>query len=995
MKRHIPGILFILLFATLTLDAFSETPERISIVCPTNPSFLEDLASREIFRYVYLRTGVLLPIVNQDNLVMGETSGIVIAQKDRPLMKSLAETADLAVLGPQQFLLKTRSADRWHLVLITGGDFLGTLYGAYHFVEHLGIRFYLHGDVIPDERIPFELPTLEEHGRPLFSLRGIQPFHDFPEGPDWWNLDEYEAVLSQLPKLRMNFIGLHTYPEGGPNAEPTTWIGLTGDVSQEGRVTFSYPASYQNTLRGNWGYQARKTGEFSFGGAELFERDAYGADVMQNHLPSPQTVEDSNDVFNRTGDMLREVFQWTNRLGVQTCIGTETPLTIPKAVKERLKAMGKDPADPSVVEELYEGIFGRITQTHPLDYYWLWTPENWTWKGVSEQEVQAVTGDMLAALEALAKVRAPFRLATCGWVLGPQIDRTLFDTFLPKDVPVSCINREVGHAPIDASFGRITGRPKWAIPWLEDDPALTSIQLWAGRMRRDAANALRYGCEGLIGIHWRTRVLGPAVSALAQAAWDQSAWSSTIPRPEVWPSVAGPIGGKYTAYPTPAFKGIDDAPLYQGMRTDMSGYRLAVPNGTYTVILKFAEAQFDAPVRRVFSVNIENRRVIDKLDIFARVGQNKPFESELKDIVVNNGWLDIEFVPEIDVPSIAAIVVKGLGYTQKINCGGSAYQDYAADWPPSKPVFPAVADFYQDWAEAQFGRAVGSQAAKIFEGIDGYLPRPSDWVDGPGNLKPDSRSWDEAKKEYQFVDQLAALRPLVKGTGNQERFDYWLNSFRYLRGMAHINCLWAEFNVAMEKTKSETDPAARKEKAKGIALPARIRLVQAIREVYGYLLALVSNPGEMGTVANWEQHIFPPLLMQPCKELEELLGVLPKEAEPARNYRGPTRVFVPTVRSVVNLGEQLNLKVVILAEWPIKQTSLNWRAIGDKEFSRAPLFHVNRGVYSARIPPMASTQVAFEYYIEVKTEQGPPVCFPATAPRICQTVIVVPGEMQQ
>jgi hypothetical protein len=625
----------------------------------------------------------------------------------------------------------------------------------------------------------------------------------------------------------------------------------------------------------------------------------------------------------------------------------------------------------------------------------LWTPENWTWKGVSEQEVQAVTGDMLAALDALAKVRAPFRLATCGWVLGPQTDRTLFDTFLPKDVPLSCINREVGHTPIDPSFGRITGRAKWAIPWLEDDPALTSIQLWVGRMRRDAADALRYGCEGLMGIHWRTRVLGPAISALAQAAWDQSAWSSAIPRPEVRPSVAGPIGGKYAAYPAPAFKGIDDAPLYQGMRVDVAGYRLAVPNGTYTVILKFAEAQFDALGRRVFSVNIQGRRVIDKLDIFARVGQNKPYESEVREVAVTDGWLGIEFVPEIDVPSIAAVVVKGSGYSQKINCGGPAYQDYAADWPPSKPVFPAVADFYQDWAEAHFGRSVGPQAARIFEQVDGFLPRPSDWVDGPGNLKPDSRPWDEVKKEYGFVEQLAALRPLVNGPGNQDRFDYWLNSFRYLRGMAHVNCLWAEFNAAMEKTKSEMDPVARKGRAKEIALPARIRLVQAIQEVYGYLLALVSNPGEMGTVANWEQHNFPHLLIQPGKELEAFLGVLPKEAMPVKAYQGPTRVFVPTVRSVVGRDEPLSLKIVILAEKPIKQASLNWRAIGDRKFNHAALVHVNRGVYLGRIPPVVPTWTAIEYYIEVTTAQDLPVYFPASAPEICQTVVVAPGEAER
>ncbi len=52
----------------------------------------------------------------------------------------------------------------------------------------------------------------------------------------------------------MNFLGLHTYPEERPNAEPTVWIGLPGDVGQGGKVKFSYPSSYHNSLRGNWGY---------------------------------------------------------------------------------------------------------------------------------------------------------------------------------------------------------------------------------------------------------------------------------------------------------------------------------------------------------------------------------------------------------------------------------------------------------------------------------------------------------------------------------------------------------------------------------------------------------------------------------------------------------------------------------------------------------------------------------------------------------------------
>ena len=141
---------------------------------------------------------------------------------------------------------------------------------------------------------------------------------------------------------------------------------------------------------------------------------------------------------------------------------------------------------------------------------------------------------------------------------------------MPKHMPMSGLNRAVGWSPVDPAFGRIQGRPKWVISWLEDDPAMTSPQLWVGRMRKDAADALAYGCTGLIGLHWRTRMLGPNVSALAAAAWDQSGWNparnprlqpAEVRRPE------GPDGGQQLRLVNHQFVDTTDEPIYQTIRT--------------------------------------------------------------------------------------------------------------------------------------------------------------------------------------------------------------------------------------------------------------------------------------------------------------------------------------------------------------------------------------------------------------------------------------------
>ncbi|MBI5385680.1 MAG: hypothetical protein HZA90_13460 [Verrucomicrobia bacterium] len=994
----------------------------LAIVSPRGATAMETLAAREVRRYVYLRTGRLLPIVQAEN-ELAAAGVIVVAQKDRPVVSAVVgTTADVpgslssvvAGLKAEQYCLRSLRAKGRPVVLVAGGDALGTLYGAYRLAEHLGVRFYLHGDVVPDDRLfltapstvtgkgaeklqrfsqqtPLRLPSLEEVGRPLFALRGIQPFHDFPEGPDWWNLDDYKAVFSQLPKLRMNFFGLHTYPEGGPNAEPTVWIGTPNNIGEGSAVKFSYPSSYQNTLRGNWGYAPKKTSDYTFGAAQLFERDDFGAEVMWGHIPNPTNAAGHNEVFSRAAGLLREAFTHARRLGIQTCVGTETALTVPKLVRDRLKQQGKDAKDQAVKQELYEGLFRRAAQVYPLDYYWFWTPEGWTWEGTKPEQIAAVTNDLNAAIAAHKKVNPPFKLATCGWVLGPQQDRAMFDKILPKDIAVSCINREVGKTPVDKGFVEVKGRGKWAIPWLEDDPALTSMQLWAGRMRRDAFDALRYGCDGLLGIHWRTRVLGPAVSALAQAAWEQGDWADEARRQAEPPRQPGPVGGKFANFPNNQIADTEDGPLYQTVRYNVLAYHLSVPNGSYTVTLKFCEPNYKEAGKRAFDVIVQGQREIENLDIFARVGKDRAFDFTYTNVAVSDGWLDITFAPRVEYPSIAAIVVEG-PVTKKINCGGPAYKDFEADWPEDKATdrqkFPPVGDFYRDWARAQFGREITEPAAAIFARIDGKLPRPSDWIHGPGGIRPDARKWAEVKKDYAFADELATLAPRVSGAGSRERFAWWLNTFRTMQAMGELNCKWGEYTNAVGEVKTEKNAAKQRELARQSLLPLRREKIALLGKVYDHLLATVSNPGELGTVMNWESHCQPDLLGKTGDELAKLLGeALPADAQPPKAYRGPMRVIVPTVRSSFAPGERLELRVLILSEQPPADAAVYWRTMGRGDFTKAPLTSVSRGVYSATFGGGSDD---LEYYVKVAPAKGRAVHFPATAPRTGQTLVAMP-----
>ena len=545
--------IYLVLLVYLIISSCSKSADII-LSMPEDAGQTEMLAAKEIRKYIYLRTDKL-PSIREGSSGIKSGSLIILAVDSS--------------LGDQEYKLKTEKLGKLSKLKISGGSPQAVLYGAYEFAEQLGVRFYLYGDVIPDQKIPFALPDLDLQKKPLFRLRGILPFHDFPEGPDWWNGNDYKAVIAQLPKMKMNFIGFHCYPYrpdfDGSNykAEPLVWIGKEEDVNPDGTVKAAYPVLYFNTYDSTWGYSPANTSAFLSGASQLFETDDYGADYMKGLSPWPHTEAENKRIFNESGSVFSGAFKLAHEMGVKVCIGTETPLVIPETVKKRYGIQEKD---DQVVSELYHGMFTRIMKTMPIDYYWLWTPENWTWHGVKDTDVLKTEQDIRIAYHALQEAGAPFQLATCGWVLGPPKDRTEFDRVLPENIPFSCINRGVGYSPVEKGFAAIKDRSEWSIPWMEDDPDLLTAQLWAGRIRKDAVDSWKYGCDGLFGIHWRTRILSPNVGALAQAAWDCDRYDTTAEGRDL------PVTDFYTDWVHSEF-GIDDPELVKIFtEMDSKGY---------------------------------------------------------------------------------------------------------------------------------------------------------------------------------------------------------------------------------------------------------------------------------------------------------------------------------------------------------------------------------------------------------------------------------------
>ncbi|NOY61018.1 MAG: hypothetical protein GXO75_19075, partial [Calditrichaeota bacterium] len=161
-----------------------------------------------------------------------------------------------------------------------------------------------------------------------------------------------------------------------------------------------------------------------------------------------------------------------------------------------------------------------------------------------------------------------------------------------------------------------------------------------------------------------------------------------------------------------------------------------------------------------------------------------------------------------------------------------------------------------------------------------------------------------------------------------------------------------------------------------------------LREIYKYLLNSISTTGGMGTVANWQQHNIPMLIEKPGKELAAILGEdLPVDTQPSKNYPGNARMIVPTVRSDLESGEPFQLQIIFMGGRP-ENAGFYWKRLGERQFKKIKLGHVTRGVYSIVLTP---EQIAgdFEYYIEATGGTGKRLLFPATAPKLNQTVVVM------
>src|SRR5216683_7088575 len=124
-----------------------------------------------------------------------------------------------------------------------------------------------------------------------------------------------------------------------------------------------------------------------------------------------------------------------------------------------------------------------------------------------------------------------------------------------------------------------------------------------------------------------------------------------------WSADTGFTGGS-AASTTSAIANTPDPKLYQTERYGNSSYQFTVPNGSYNVVLKFAEIYWTKAGQRMFNVSINGTQVLTNFDIVAAAGASLTAVDKTFPVTVTGSSITIQFTTgSANQPKISAIEI--------------------------------------------------------------------------------------------------------------------------------------------------------------------------------------------------------------------------------------------------------------------------------------------------------------------------------------------------
>ena len=886
----------------------------ITLFAATPPHPQELLAAREIRRYTFCSTGVLsnISLRGCGDAILDEARGNVVLLTAACARKARGpEDATLRAVSnlEGEALLVHHSVERDPFV-VGGGSALGLLYGAYHFAEiALGVHFGIGGDICVQRSWAGYLAdgsrALRERGgvrAPRFATRGLNPFHDFFEGPDLWEKGNYKIYGAQMAKLRLNVLVLHNYNDyldegavyGSGYAEPTVWLGPPSDVDGLGHVHSSYangtmPISWASTCISKDGAPPVPTRSFVSGAALLFGTPC----VQERWQPlsaAVDTVEAHVAAFNDADSLFGDVFPPLRARGVKSAIGSEVPSAPPKVFNTTLVYLNafRAPSDSLLTSGYYaceystkcDWMCGTIAQGRRLacapefDYqepYLHHNVQGWVLANQAAGTLPLATyyngskaspGNTLLCVEEEEGSRCNYvpccnyvRVRAEGYVYPPSVRQGA----LPEGINLGtdlyplrlwrCNATSLDH-------GRARGDPQPTCDPASGDMMATSSPL----LEQDAAAMGYVPCAhiGQVFRHrpraWLQSTYEGALSRATRAfqldyfwLWTQEVWNARDPFGSHGNASWAAVGSDAVQTAVDDFLALDGARHALGLSDS-----LGLVTGGWTLGPRQQRAYFDSVLPQGWAL-----ASLDEL--LGTVDVEPEYANVTRHPSIVMPWLEDDphlGVSQLWVSRTLAHLEQGavLGATGAVPItwrmeaiAPTLYAASRASWEANL----TARQVWQDWSTGEFGLTSKAHADAFatawldLEGIEGNLT----FVGCPGTVQfcSDGAAIDDVERR---VLSLLLLAPLVSPSPEHaDRWRKWSSLLTYTVAAARAACVADEYKGFAAQARALPPSDERRALANDTLLPLKQRMVAAATNLTTLLLEATDGPGEMGMLA--------------------------------------------------------------------------------------------------------------------------------------------------
>ena len=196
------------LLLTLGSAATAASPNAsVAVVTGPNAPELDRFAASELCAYLEKLFGLH---VQPTTWIPAATRHVFLV--GNPTTNPLVEKNSFPAVSDQGIVLKPIKSGTRSTLVVGGGSPAATLWAVYDLVEQWGVRYLLHGDVLP-ARTEFKMPGYDLKQEPILPVRQWRVVNEHAMGPVSWGMADYRPVLDQLAKLKFNRLLIYIWPE--------------------------------------------------------------------------------------------------------------------------------------------------------------------------------------------------------------------------------------------------------------------------------------------------------------------------------------------------------------------------------------------------------------------------------------------------------------------------------------------------------------------------------------------------------------------------------------------------------------------------------------------------------------------------------------------------------------------------------------------------------------------------------------------------------------